>query len=61
MKVKAAPGLQVPMESKPRDYIGDTAVTVPRSAYYLRLLRDGDLIEVAETSSAKTSAKKGDE
>lgn len=47
MKVKAAPGLKVPKESKPREYITDAkAVEVPRSAYYLRMLGT-DLVEVA--------------
>lgn len=42
MLVLAAPGLQVPQEEKPRDYITDTppegeaGYTVPDSAYYLR-------------------------
>jgi hypothetical protein len=45
MKVIAAPGLKVPMEDKPRDYITDAkAIDVPESAYYLRRLADGDLV-----------------
>lgn len=47
MLVKAAPGLKVPMEEKPRDYITDTkSVDVPESAYYLRRITDGDLVTV---------------
>lgn len=47
MLVKAAPGLAVPMEEKPRDYIIDAkAVEVPESAYYLRRITDGDLVAV---------------
>lgn len=46
MLVKAAPGLKVPMEDKPRDYITDAeSVEVPESAYYLRRLADDDLVE----------------
>jgi len=58
MRVKAAPSIQVPMEHKPHDYITDAeSVEVPASAYYLRALADGDLVEVA--AGAKTNAKKG--
>ena len=45
MLVKAAPGLKVPKEGKPRDYItDDESVDVPDSAYYLRRMFDGDLV-----------------
>jgi hypothetical protein len=59
IKVKAAPGVRVPMESAPRKYITDAAeVPVLRTAYYIRRLKDGDLIrtDVAEPPTAKTSA-----
>lgn len=52
MLVKAAPGLKVPLEGKPRSYITDTppdgevGFTVPDSAYYLRRVADGDLVVV---------------
>jgi len=56
MKVIAAPGVKVPMEDKPRDYITeDEAVEVPESAYYLRRMADLDLV-LAPTASSK---KKG--
>ncbi|WP_233170403.1 DUF2635 domain-containing protein [Aquitalea sp. ASV15] len=46
MKVIAAPGLQVPMENQPRRYINDSeSVTVEPTAYYLRQLADGDLLD----------------
>lgn len=57
MKVLAAPGIKVPMEDHPRDYItdvppaGEEAFTVADSAYYLRRVADGDLVEVAAKSS----------
>ncbi|MDP2786607.1 MAG: DUF2635 domain-containing protein [Pseudomonadota bacterium] len=58
LRVKAAPGLKVPMEDKPHDYITDAeAVEVPESAYTLRRLADGDLVEV-EASAAPVKAKK---
>ena len=45
MKVKAAKGLQCPMEGKPREYITDNkAVDVPDSPYYRRMLDDGSLV-----------------
>ncbi|MDK3025578.1 DUF2635 domain-containing protein [Cupriavidus taiwanensis] len=54
MKVKAAPGLSVPKEHSPREYITDDKVaTVERSAYYVRRVLDGDLVEVDETPARK--------
>jgi hypothetical protein len=47
MKVVAAPGLKVPKEDKPREYITqDEEVEVADSAYYLRRVSDGDLVRV---------------
>lgn len=52
MQVLAAPGLKVPMEDKPRNYITDTSpegeagFTVPDTVYYQRRVLEGDLIEV---------------
>lgn len=60
MRVRAAPGLTVPMEDKPRDYITDAeAVDVPESAYYLRRLADGDLVvdDQVEVQKPKKGAK----
>lgn len=55
MQVKAAPGLNVPMEDKPHDYITDAeAVDVPDTAYYQRRLNEGDLVIA---STVKTIAK----
>lgn len=54
MQVQAAPGLKVPMEEKPRDYIADdVAVEVPDSAYYQRRIADGDLLKVAPPAAKK--------
>ena len=59
MQVIAAAGIQVPMEDKPREYITDSQpLDVPASAYYLRMLADGDLLPADEPASGKT-AKKG--
>ena len=61
MIVRAAPGLRVPMEGAPRQYITDNEPqAVPESAYYLRRIADGDLIQVADVTAdapAKPKAK----
>jgi hypothetical protein len=45
MLVIAAPGILVPKEFQPRDYITDAeAVPVEDSAYYQRRITDGDLL-----------------
>jgi hypothetical protein len=52
MLVLAAKDIKVPREEKPRDYITDTppegevGYTVPDSAYYLRRVAEGDLVEI---------------
>lgn len=57
MKVVAAPGLQVPKENKPREYITqDEEVEVPESAYYLRRVADGDLVKVGVKPSKKSNS-----
>lgn len=56
MLVKAAPGVKVPREDDPRKYItDDTSVDLEMTAYYIRRLADGDLVEAVET--AKPAAK----
>ncbi|AOJ13153.1 MULTISPECIES: hypothetical protein [Burkholderia] len=45
MKVKAAPGVRVPMDGAPRKYIeDDKAIDVDETPYYLLRVKDGDLI-----------------
>ena len=62
MIVLAIPGIKVPMEEKPRDYIteippeGEVGFTVPDSAYYLRRIADGDLVEVTPAKVKKGGA-----
>jgi hypothetical protein len=59
----AAPGIKVSLEGKPRDYITDTppegeaGYTVPDTAYYLRRISDGDLIEVVPAAEAAPAAE----
>lgn len=49
--VKSKPGTKCPKEGNPRQYIDDaTAVAVPASAYYRRLIAEGSLVLVTETS-----------
>lgn len=57
MLVKAAPGINVPKEDKPREYITDAeAVEVPASAYYLRRMADGDLLAAAPAKAKPAPA-----
>ncbi|WP_336195590.1 DUF2635 domain-containing protein [Hafnia paralvei] len=45
IKVIARQGIQVPVEDRPDRYITDEiAMEVPETAYWLRRLRDGDLL-----------------
>lgn len=47
MKVVSKPGTMTPKEGKYREYITDKdPVEVPETAYYMRLVADGSLIEV---------------
>lgn len=57
LKVRAgAPGLRVPYEQHPRKYITGTAqVTVPATAYYLRRLAAGELVQI-DTKLTKKGA-----
>jgi len=53
LTVKAATGLRVPKEGAPREYITDAdVIDVPRSAYYLRRLADGDLVSASAADQA---------
>lgn len=62
MQVLAAPGLKVPMEEKPRNYITDTppegeaGFTVPDTVYYQRRVLEGDLIEIKAQASVEAAA-----
>jgi hypothetical protein len=57
MKVIAAPGLKVPTENNPREYITpDQAVNIEVTAYYLRRLADNELVEAAPTTKATKAA-----
>lgn len=58
MRVTAAPGLKVPMEGKPREYIEAAAVDVPDTPYYRRRLRAKELLPAAAETTGTASAKK---
>lgn len=50
--VRARPGVRVPREGAPRQYITeDQARPVPLTAYYRRQLQDGDLVIVQPEAS----------
>ncbi|OVZ94927.1 hypothetical protein CBW58_01955 [Yersinia frederiksenii] len=55
MKVKARAGVRVPREENPRRYIEEEPVEVPESAYYLRRLSEGDLVN-ADAGTTTTVA-----
>lgn len=60
MKVIAAKGLQVPKEAQPREYITDQAAQdVQPSAYYLRMVADGDLLDVTAEQAKSPAHNKG--
>lgn len=57
INVKAAPGVRVPYEDHPRRYITEAeAVSVERSAYVLRRLAEGDLLEAAAPAAPDAPA-----
>ena len=61
MKVQAAKGIQCPMEGKPRKYItDDKPVEVKATPYYLRLVRDGSLVDMdqVDVKALKEEPKK---
>jgi hypothetical protein len=56
IKVKAAPGVRVPMQGAARRYIDDSAeVSVTRTAYYIRRIKDGDLVQTDLPAAAKAA------
>jgi hypothetical protein len=56
--VKAAKGMKCPMEGAPRKYITDAeAVTVRKTVYYQRLLKDGSLIAAPKEATAPVPQK----
>lgn len=56
MRVQAAPGLKVPREDNPRDYITDAEpVEIEMTGYYIRRMAEGDLVEVAGEQPGPTS------
>ena len=56
MKVIATPGLKVPTEANPREYILDTTeVEIEVTAYYLRRLADNELVEIAAVPADPTT------
>ncbi|STZ76335.1 hypothetical protein [Bergeriella denitrificans] len=59
IKVRAAEGLNVPMEHDPYAYIGADAVEVDGdSLYYRCLLADGDLVAAEDAAEPDTGSSK---
>lgn len=55
--VKAAPGVRVPLEGSPREYITDAeGVLVDRTPYYLRRLAEGDLLTLSDAPVSEAEA-----
>lgn len=44
MFVKPAPGLKVRLPENPRAFLPDDGAEVPRDSYWVRRLRDGDVL-----------------
>ena len=65
--VIAAPGLSLPIEGQPRDYVTDSRIVpVPATPYFRKALTDNDLVEMSqadydaqEAGSAPAAAKAG--
>ena len=61
IRVKAAPGMKVPREDSSRRYITDgEPVEVYESTYYVRRIRDRELVEVNDTQSTPANTPRGD-
>jgi hypothetical protein len=57
MLVKTAPGVKVPREDDPRKYItDDTSVDLEMTAYYIRRMADGDLVDAAKPAKSAAAA-----
>ena len=58
MRVKAAPGIRFPREDKPRNYIEQEEAEVPATAYYLKAIVDGDLVDLDAAKAAPATTAK---
>lgn len=61
MYVKPAEGVRVRREESPRDYVASEGMDVPRTAYYMRRVRDGSLVKCdppKKAEKSKTTSKK---
>lgn len=52
--VKPAPGLKVRLPENPRAFLPDDGAEVERDAFWLRRLRDGDVVEALAPVEAVT-------
>lgn len=53
LKVKPAPGRAVPVPEKGGVLLAEKGETVPRNAYWLRRLNDGDVVDAGPTKGSK--------
>ncbi len=58
MRVKAAPDIRFPREDKPRNYIEQDEAEVPATAYYLKAIADGDLVDLDAVKAAPAATAK---
>jgi hypothetical protein len=56
MFVKPAPGLRVRREENPKEIVPPEGTQVPRTAYYVRRLRDGSLVGATPVKPASRAA-----
>jgi len=57
--IKPATGLNIP-DPETGAYLPEGGMLMPRSGYWLRRLKDGDVIEVKQASPPQKTAKKAD-
>jgi hypothetical protein len=55
--IKPASGLRI-ADPKTGEYLPEGGMLMPRSGFWLRRLKDGDVIEVKQAAQAAKSAKK---
>jgi hypothetical protein len=54
--IKPAPGLRIP-DPETGEYLPEGGMRMPRSGYWIRRLKDGDVIEVKQDAPAKAKGK----
>lgn len=52
--IRPAPGLRI-ADPKTGDYLPEAGLLMPRSSFWLRRLKDGDVIEATQKSTAQNN------